>query len=87
MLDCYVYLECYRLDRRTADLVKIGETALKAEQNRLVSETGSESLNIRELADNKKRCFPYSYKVNLGLLLYSAMTLFLLVLFACLDEY
>jgi hypothetical protein len=57
-----------RMDQRTADLIKIGETGLKEEQNRLAIQSGNQSINFCLAADQAKevlsRKFPYSYGEN-----------------------
>ena len=75
MLSSYCFL---RLDYRVSDLIKIGEAALKTEQDKLALEARDVSLKICEMADDpeKRRWFPYSYKENFCVLFYSAIILF-----------
>jgi hypothetical protein len=69
-----------RLDRRVADLIKIGENALKVEQARLANNLRSEAFKICELADEKPGSFPYSYRHNFQFLLGAVAFLFTIVL-------
>lgn len=54
-----------RLDRRTSDLIKIGEDALRFEEARLSATTGNAQLELCRRADTKDR-YPSSYRQIIG---------------------
>lgn len=66
-----------RLDTRTADLVKIGEDALRNEELWLSSITSNEQMKLCQASDNQKRYWPYTYGQVISTILSIVMTLFL----------
>jgi hypothetical protein len=71
-----------RLDRRVADLVKLGEGALKHFEEAFANQNNNGAMKICELADapEKRGHYPYSYRENLSLLLWSSFIVFTLIL-------
>jgi len=66
-----------RIDRRTADLVKIGESALEHLQNGLAAKTAADALQICRRANTKKGHWPYSYTQNFSLIYRLVMAIFI----------
>lgn len=67
-----------RFDRRVSDLVKLGEKALRYEQNYLAVATGDQAFDICRHADTDRRPWPYSYSEILRLLLVSSCLMFII---------
>ena len=72
-----------RIDRRTADLIKIGEAALRVEEQRLGLQAANDHLDFCTAANHAKQCygrkFPYSYGENLQVIFWVVIGSFLIV--------
>jgi hypothetical protein len=68
-----------RLDVRTSDLVKVGETALEPEQERMAAATGNEAMRLCRSADAQRGNYPYSYRQIIRVVLGTATALFILI--------
>ena len=68
-----------RLDVRTSDLVKVGETALEPEQERMAAATGNDAMRLCRFADAQKGAYPYSYGQIIRAVLGAASVLFILI--------
>jgi uncharacterized membrane protein YfcA len=69
-----------RLDTRTSDLVKIGETALAHEHKRMALQTENEAMHLCIIADRKVRYWPYSYGQVIAAILSVIIGIFVLML-------
>ncbi len=69
-----------RLDARTSDLIKVGETALEPEQERMAVVTGNDAIRLCRSADAQKGTYPYSYRQIIRVVLGTAIGLFVLML-------
>jgi hypothetical protein len=70
-----------RLDARTSDLVRIGETALRVEQERMAVATGNGAMHLCRSADVQNGYFPYSYRQVIRVVLNAAIVLFIIMMF------
>ena len=68
-----------RMDRRSSDLVKLGEEALKFEQTRLAKATGNAALEICSRSTPQPRPWPYTFGQTMQLLLRSIIVAFVLM--------
>lgn len=56
---CFCFM---RFDKRTSDLVRLGERAMRSEQQRLVRVTGNTDFDIALKADQLTGPWPYTYR-------------------------
>ncbi len=68
-----------RLDVRTSDLVKIAETALEPEQERMAEITGNSGMRLCQSADAQKGIYPYTYRQIIRVVLAAATAVFILM--------
>lgn len=68
-----------RMDKRTSDLVRYGEAALRSEQLRLANLTGNDDFNIARSSDKNRGPWPYTYREIIRFLLWVSLILFVLV--------
>jgi hypothetical protein len=72
---CFCFV---RLDKRTSDLVRLGERAMRSEERKLAIETGNDEFDIALKAESPTGCWLHTYRRIIRALLLSAFWLFVL---------
>jgi len=72
---CFCFM---RLDRRTSDLVRLGEHAMTSEQKRLTAYTGNDHFDIALKSQKLTGSWPYTYGQVIRALLSTSAGLFVL---------
>lgn len=82
VLSLFAALVCFcfaHLDKRTSDLVRLGERAMRSEERKLAIATGNDDFDIALKADGLTGPWPYTYRRVIRVLMFSALLLFVLI--------